>query len=508
MIKASSLAVFVLSFIITLFLVKEKEQEFGTETLSSNDESYSTSIEYLLTKLPNSNFKQALIEYVGFLTDIDGNANTSIESRMQNVLDHNRCIALLAGELNLRITKQHLLSLSQLGKYMARPLSIRPSMADWAGESLGELFRAGWLYNSALEISQGNSNLAVKLIGFCGHDDAIMSKPYLNRKLSRDLILRRNELFQSVNLGDPSGNLQSFTYMTPYYKKISAGGIFQFDCTRDSPMYLSKSLGEEVDITDAFKKRIVETQAKGNAQLLPSKYYHVLGAAALNCEVANRGASLNPTIQGLSAIAYRGIRMCSTLEEFKEKNLENLAITDRDQNKKFWLEELKYYLGNSECLNNGGLNRCNIFRNNFKKIIVRLAQRPDIDREILFSDMNTIFAKFDAARLWNKIFMRLNFDKLGQVCIPFRTLDPRKSIFNTFENVLYYVKSRGRSSLCIPEWDDKRCESALLELNSWIVDFRWTSSQHIVGANFSQKVCKLLSNEDELEKLACKVVNK
>jgi hypothetical protein len=88
--------------------------------------------------------------------------------------------------------------------------------------------------------------------------------------------------------------------------------------TRNSVLFLPKSLGEEVDISDDFKKKIVHSQSEGRNDpdsRIPAKYYHIIASAFVGCEMEELGHSpyLTTKMQETTAIGYRSIRLNAIL---------------------------------------------------------------------------------------------------------------------------------------------------------------------------------------------------
>lgn len=92
-----------------------------------------------------------------------------------------------------------------------------------------------------------------------------------------------------------------------------------------SQMYFPQSLGAGIDIPQELKDRILALQSSPSDPNPPqSKYYHVLGAAATSCLLIQRGVPriVAQTIVQTAANAYRIGRLCSEIQTTQSKPIQ------------------------------------------------------------------------------------------------------------------------------------------------------------------------------------------
>jgi hypothetical protein len=132
-------------------------------------------------------------------------------------------------------------------------------------------FQPGFVWDIALRHANNDPNLAMALIGICGHDDG--------------------EFVELVNSG--------------------------FTCpVSETTFYTPKSLSESADIPQNLRELILSTQGEGGkADYIPNKYYHLMGAASSSCIMLRRGV---PALVARAAVTaavngYRSGRICERI---------------------------------------------------------------------------------------------------------------------------------------------------------------------------------------------------
>ena len=214
----------------------------------------------------------------------------------------------------------------------------RPTISDTSTKVGRE---PGWVWTLALKHSGGDPNLAMRLIGMCGHDDLsylALERPLTTserKKQLQDLLESRrfeieNEksIYRTIQEQIKSGNVKgdelaqlledqkaSLQRMNEAKAELAQTNLEQVDKTitenvcppQASVFYYPQSLGKDVDLSSQMKERIKTTQH----DKVPAKYYHVYGSAAVSCELIERGHDprLVSVVEQLAAWSYRTIRM-------------------------------------------------------------------------------------------------------------------------------------------------------------------------------------------------------
>ena len=213
-------------------------------------------------------------------------------------------------------------------KTFERQKKVRASIFSKLGMEGLDHMQPGWLWKMGLAFSSHDSNLAMNLIGLCGHDDTANSITTLGN--------------DSTELNCPG---------------------------RTSSMFVPESLGAGITISNDLKWKIARLQApsKGGT-VIPAKYYHVIGAARVGCKVSQCGLSsnLNAKVQEQIGALYRGIALCNSIRShIKKVNIyadhdykiaveqgrlvdskENYwKAVDSIDNRKYYKEAIELYLG-------------------------------------------------------------------------------------------------------------------------------------------------------------------
>lgn len=391
----------------------------------------------------------------------------------------------------------------------------------------------GWLWKLAMEHAKNDPNSAMFLIGMCGHDDTAQGEFTWedNSPTALDEIREQcSELKKQKNLYDnevkelsvhPDANATQLAFaksnstilnMQITQLQNASSVQRQMNCpSAASGYYTPGSLGMSADIPKSVKDEIQRVQGDiGGAKKIPSKYYHVYGAAFMACQLVQNGISPSRAelIQTQAARLYRGIRMCGSNQEY---------LGDMKDYKSLMLPLIsKYKLNDPKQLTlaivkdiRAGKVHCEI-DNYDPDFAIKLAKecaflsRHSIPAQIITSEefemtdeqiankVNNHMINGDAAELYNKWYVGgENIAGKTVPCTDIRVWGPAdltKPTDSFFGNL---AKPN--------DWSKERYEKASQRLATWDVDFRWTEAQHAAGAKFAGQSCKKRSaSEPEL----------
>lgn len=380
--------------------------------------------------------KTSLFYYYNEVQAIHSGANISIEKNKNNFVLKNPCFAEIAYKFYDDFLVDDIIDLSN------NPMLDSNVKLDEVSDQPGSLWK------KALAFSNGNKNLAMHLIGLCGHDDGVSERPKVDIEESRfiKLVERRRMLLDKAKKSILNSTVISEELknnLLSYIVELTGNLKNEINCNRRS-FFLPKGLGEEVDISDLLKKKIQEIQAPNKGMhVLNAKYYHIIGAAALACDLNEKGSwsLIGPHVQQMSAVAYRGKRLCDVIDGLLNGQKFRSAKNEREQ------------------------------------------------------------AKFDAAYLWNKWYTRVKVGgSIGDICLS----EPHKrpSALNLFD-IFKFLKN---GNMCESGWDSQRCDKALKVMDEWEIDYIWSATQHRIGAEFGISQCRPLNDDESIEGFACKAI--
>jgi hypothetical protein len=311
-------------------------------------ESYGTGVESLIRNLPNSELRNGLEKYLEIINARSyssdravGSSNQGLGEYHQQTVGSNPCFATIAENFYSEIGDM------DSGFDLTHPLRGRPSLAEEAGKGRFSNLEPGWLMEKALEATNGDANLAIELIGLCGHDDVsqygsrhdgfaydstIGSSQYnlesVNEVLNFEILdtqtmisvlgdlspqerALKEEYLRGLQEFKDGVNNGTIPFDKPVQRKIQCPG-------HTSSFYAAKSLGVEVDLSEEQKRRVEVVQAPTRGrEVLPAKNYHFMGAAFMACKLVQQGVSPGTAqlVQTAASWAYRTIRINSRITE-------------------------------------------------------------------------------------------------------------------------------------------------------------------------------------------------
>lgn len=471
----------------------------GTRTKSEGSQFYRLSnhvgqfgkvADALVSNMPEGDLKNGLRHYTEIVSATsyadDGNVgerNRGISGWFEAQLSGGSCFPKLSAQFYKKIKDMNL-------------SSNRPTLNSDLSQSGGDL-KEGWLWKMALAEAGGNPNLALSLIGMCGHDDKVQgeyrwknSNPESVAKLN-EFIVENNQRIAKLKkeLQNPKLSAQDRAAYRSDIKWMSdnailkkkAAGYTDIDCP-DFEFYTPGSLGSRVDIDDGLKRKIATIQAPNKgARSLPSKHYHVYGAAFVACQMIEKGVPKNlaPQIETQAAKVYRGVRICQAVNG-ELARLEMLKQFYNDH--KISDETLEQFIVRAQSVKPSTLSWSS------DKEVIKLAHKKAQEKIAASLD------RMGAAYLYNRWY--LGSQQIGNQSVPCTDL----KILSTIN--LLEMKFLDK---CVPGFSAEVCERSKARLATWMVDFEWTTAQHKVGADFAAKNCTQRKNET-LDQMSCKAL--
>ena len=311
------------------------------------------SIDSYIDRIPVTSWRNGLKKYIQMLglkkydayNDL-GNTNVGLATYNTELLKQSKCFQVLKERFYDKIISGGA-RYNLNGATLANKLNITT-------KDVGD--KSGWLWDLAMQTSNNNPNLAMTLIGMCGHDDT------------------------GQILGHGNSNR---AFICP---------------SASSRMFIQGALGEETLLNPRLIDRIQKTQAPNKEEdFLPAKYYHVMGSAYMTCTLVQEGlpSAMVRKISEISINTYRMQRLCEEKKVFMKKtNLKKLAhqITNGSYDKC-----LEQFLGDD-----GLPNTCS-------QLIGYALNMSDKDRakDLVLKKLNVIYARSNA----NKILSHYVTDK-------------------------------------------------------------------------------------------------
>lgn len=358
----------------------------------------------------------------------------------------------------------------------------------------------GWAWRAALKEADGDPNMAMRLIGFLGHDNVMQariltkrspeeaatamaeSRTALLKRIARieDELTAKGEAFdyepsQDALLlgpialqGDTSPALLKFQRRTDL-ATLKRLRLEDFSVKADdlhlpsnSALFAPGSLDAEADVSQTVRERVAEAQApKTGAMALGAKYYHVLAAAATTCELARKGAPgwFAGMVQTNAAWAYRTLR-----------------LDEKAQAALFQREAFKAEFQMLQASTSGG--EAMGFENFMSDKFLKAASADALPG----SETPEKLKKARVELSYVDAFTLMETRGYGGQ----RVLGQRLPVMTTRVDWPWNWFSRG-----VPKgWSRERTKAAESRLESFLADSEWTVAQHAAGARFAAKRCR------------------
>lgn len=431
------------------------------------------SIINMVTLAPFGSRFNDYIEALGVKKTGAGNrgSNPGLITFNDGLIKGNRCFADLAAQfytelqiLDLIKTQRNSTSITSIESLLK---SKRATLLDSLDKNTSP--QAGFLWDLAIKYADGDSNLAMHLIGLCGHDDVSVELS-LPENQNTGLQEKKENILKQLDKSVPPEVAQYLRFRTS-----------KPQCPfSTSPIYYPGALGSDYDIPKSLKEKIIQNQSPTlGGKALPAKSYHVMGGALATCLLIQRGipSFVVRQVHKKATNAYRSTTSCSNIKK-------SLSLYSEKEPKAIQLQkELSEFI--ILVKKNPGL--CTTPDRNIYQIFCNIFSNSEIhiSSDLVLNRIETAFSKADAVFLLN------------------RTAAGKSSIENCnridLSSQLESALEHTENEKCLTTWSQQRCDKAKLALRGWIVDFEWTRSQHLVGESFASDHCTNVGNHDRLE---------
>ncbi len=531
MFMRTTLFILALSLAILLSLFSENSGKQTRAPAKVSDTEFGKPNQQLLeefshfTNLLPQDARDAWLEYISRISKIHSGSNETIESANWSLTEQ-PCFSDLAAEfygwlLEYDLKSEHTGLTKPLS---ALPLKGRASLEDEAGSGRFQNIAPGSVWKKALDLSGGQANVAMALIGLCGHDDAIAIKPKLlngrqatteYRALKKKgLQSLRNDLLNELKITTDHDHKKFLVEtLDSIDDLLSSDEIDSLYCSDASLLYLPKALDSSLDLDPTLKDRIIRTQAptKG-AKALPAKAYHFIGSAMNACLLRSKtptsivSLALNPIAARMYRAASINKKLNSTLpEDLKNIDFEKLTEKDLEPIVEAYNSIPKDTRSLDEKLK-GPLPEFEIFfsdpKNGISQLFPNLSSEEKLTTKRALEGIKANLTFFDAVTLAKSWWTKHNIPVVGSVYLPSQRNRPEVR-----DAGLLTFWSNNRSDRCEQKgWSKNRCERALAILDSWEIDFKWSEEQHYKGAAFGLKNCRELRSNETIETLSCQAL--
>ena len=447
--------------------------------------------------LKQTNAIKEYLEIIG--ASPDSSRNIDIAKYNADIVDKNPCLKELANDFYYRLSLKEAKSTQYLAD-RTKPLPSSVSL-DETASSIG--LEPGWLWKEALQVSKNDKNLAIQLIGICGHDDKYQMNGYPfiltdsqrkelsthYKKRDSSFYIERNyrEAIDSYNVPLSKVDLKRIRKDVEdyYFKSLELNNGIVCPAGR-AEMFYPQALG--VDIPTSLKEKIAKFQAptKGPSYL-PAKAYHIMGSAYTSCFLLQKGVPEAITRElVLTAVnGYRGTTMCGDLKTKRisidpklDPNeivsiLESIRIKSKSceegKNKNLCTQIINI-MGERAFFDNA------ISSDQFKRKILKMVSKEDAS-VAFFNSINSLFAlKCNGLQITNAL----------------RSFLEKRALWNDFK--------------CPSEMNSTRCENMRKLISTWAIDFAWSEQQHLTGFNFAKENCPQLPAGTTIEQRACEAL--
>jgi hypothetical protein len=476
----------------------DKRADGGRATETSNLDSLTAAVGAIRDFLPESSAKcaiQKLSELVGAKNYEDkevGVANKGLDRHFQNFQWDNQCFSEIARKFWNQV--------NEADTYARMSDSGRPTLSERVDKGRFADKKPGWLWKKALEATNGNSTLAMTLVGMCTNDDIASEFTYYQPdSTTRSQAQTRLEEIQ-MEVNQERGRLKKLELVDPEFtilsqkidlllieaKKIKEAMLFPnmprvkttWSCPgRTSGVFAQGSIDPSFELPRKLRADVIAAQGEPHRvkpTTLPSKSYHFSGGAITGCELVKCGIEPETAekVAGLIAATYRATRLCPEIKRLQKKKIE--------------LEEQFSSKFNSPD-----------FAKNAEKNLVdkerSYGMRDDSWEKAIILRLRNDIVQVDAATLYGEWYLG---GKEGLPCTHLRFGGPKAMNRS-------YGTNGDRVSCGIDGWSDDRCRNARRKLLTWDVDFDWTKTQHEIGARFGAKNCKARQDHREVVDRVC-----
>ncbi|XGC82182.1 hypothetical protein ACES2L_06750 [Bdellovibrio bacteriovorus] len=434
----------------------------------------------LINTLPESSTKNGLKRYYEILDPSSyaddhevAVSNSGVANFFQHHFKKNACFSEAAYRFYADIRKS---TRSQQKRSAEEVRNNRPSLGDKSGVNRTDL-AAGWLYEKALKYTNGNPNAALSLIGLCGHDDVSQGE-YTNQDVEAKLL---SEGLQWSELFEPRGENDDRETETLCPAKTA-------------DFFLPGSLSAQADISDSLKRKVLRTQYPGKKpEQIAAKNYHVLGAAFMTCQMIEAG--MNPLlaikVESMSANMYRGIRLCQNIEipaqlffklqRHRDVIFRPMGVSFEERIVSKALERAK----NNACVSEASK------KDALCELLKTVGAPMDVSLPRLEARAKTQLENYMANMVASGLYASWHISgEIAGISLPCS----REQLFGPNPFMKWLVANADVSlNICGKGLSTESCKRAVKTITAWEVDFDWTVSQHIAGAQFAAKVCKPLA---------------
>ena len=474
------------------------DAEFLIQKLGTNSRSLALQTIQLLPEKQRNGI-ETYLQLIGVQTSsID---NVGFNNYSSSLLTKNICFQKMAAQFYNEIRQEDLTRIL-LKKNPA--LLLRPSLQHQ--NSLLDL-DDGWLWKKAMKIAQGNSTLAVHLIGVCGHDEywQIKNPIFLNTPLTNENINSWDDEFIHQNFEKTWKQLSFFEQkllpiqqlqrMIKFYQLSQNEKKSMLCPTANSSMYYSKALDVDMDISFQLKQKILQIQAPNAPNYaLAAKNYHILGSAFASCQLikANIPHWIAERMVKGAANAYRAGNLCrvltnpinskiaeKTFEEFR-KDIRQIQLQPSIcypilPNGRILFSKHKESWSNSACF-----------------AVFSLPQEWIIEKSISDELLHTYFDRIVANKDILDMFSKTSYFQDANSCLGDQLNEGLKNFLESSALL--------KTEDCPQVLSKERCEKAIKRIKTYLVDFEWTTTQHLLGLEFAKKYCKI---DLDIENLSC-----
>jgi hypothetical protein len=435
-----------------------------------------------------------------------GSRNSGIVNFNWDLLQTNNCFR--------QLTTQFYLEVARRNAFYSRHWTPRTNYLfnNLGTNTSNTQVPTGWVWDLAMQMTQNDPNLAMSLIGMCGHDDTAQfpevlsdcedeSNQYNCTSVNRQrLPLNPNQQAQYRT----SQELLVQNFRHNFQPRDESGqnildhaaefllGSEGLDCPSTlGAFYQQGSLGEQTLLPNNLVDQVAGVQAPTlGSDALPSKYYHTIGAAYVTCALVRQGVPgpVVRQIQTTAALNYRRMRLCGLYEDQAIQ-----VLQDRDDSQiAQWVDQIRANPDNNLCADSEGNSlwgtpRCIFF--NFEGWFIR-----DMNEATYARRLAALKSTADAFTLFRR------YAPTGSRC-------ERPEILQT--SLTQMRRMAHTQNRCLREWSQERCQAARHRLATWVADFDWSGEQHRRGALFATQNCRREPDflQNGLESRSCAIIN-